>query len=69
MRWMEEKRNLTVSGDRPGNVWDHWYYYTCRRNMDLYRSILRDRLEWDITTLRSEGIPDKVSKRWSVFGD
>ena len=69
MRWMEAKRNLTVSGDRPGNVWDHWYYYTYRSNMDLYRSILRDRPDWDITTLRSERIPDKLSRRWSVFGD
>ena len=58
-----------VSGDRPGNVWDHWNYYTYRKNMDLYRSILRNRPKWDISKLRSDGIPDKVSKRWSVFGD
>ena len=69
MRWMKKERKLTVSGDRPGNVWDHWYYYTYRGNMDLYRGILRDRPNWDITKLRSEGVPDRVSRRWSVFGD
>ena len=69
MRWMAENRGLKVSGDRPGNVWDHWYYYTYRGNMELYRSILRHRTEWDIALLRGEGVPDKVSRRWSAFGD
>ncbi len=68
--WMAAPgRNLDIAGDRPGNVWDHWYYYTYRGNMALYRNILRDRPTWDIAQLRRDGIPDGVSKRWSLFGD
>ncbi len=66
--WMAD-RNFDIAGDRPGNVWDHWYYYTYRGNMKLYRKILRDRSAWDIARLREDGIPDGVSKRWSLFGD
>ena len=66
--WMAE-RNFDIAGDRPGNVWDHWYYYTYRGNMKLYRKILRDRPTWDIARLRDDGIPDGISKRWSLFGD
>lgn len=67
--WMQEKRQLTVTGDNPDSVWDHWYYYTDRQNMELYRSILRHRDDWNIAALRAEGIPDRVSRRRSVFGD
>lgn len=66
--WMEGA-GYQVSGDRPDNVWDHWYYYTFRGNMSLYRDILRAPDDWHIPTLRGAGIPDRVSRRWSIFGD
>ncbi len=66
--WMNG-RGFEVSGDRPGNVWDHWYYYTFRRNMRVYENILRRREDWVIPALRDADIPDGVSKGWSIFGD
>ncbi len=72
-RWMKDKRGLTVTGDNPAAVWDHWYYYTDPGNMALYRAILRDRAQWVIPELRQGGeadrIPDKVARRRSIFGD
>jgi pimeloyl-ACP methyl ester carboxylesterase len=69
--WMQEQRGIQVSGDRPNNIWDHWYYYTFRGNMDLYRGILRDRPLWDILAMRAaeNPIPEGVPKRWYNFGD
>lgn len=67
-KWMEA-RGLRISGDRPGNIWDHWYYYTFRGNMEFYSRLLRDRANWTIAGMRQNGVPDRVSKRWSVFGD
>lgn len=68
--WMSG-RGFEVSGDRPGNVWDHWYYYTHRGNMALYNDIIRQPASWVIAALRAPeiAIPDGVSKRWSFFGD
>ena len=66
--WMAG-RGIEIFGDRPGNVWDHWYYYTFKGNMAVYRGILRDRRDWRIPDLRAANIPDGVSKRWSIFGD
>lgn len=66
--WMQT-RNIDVSGDRPGNVWDHWYYYTYRNNMKLYREILRQPGDWDIAALRALEIPEGVPRRWWNFGD
>lgn len=66
--WMEG-RGLQISGDRPNNVWDHWYYYTHRGNMELYKRILRDRDQWSIETLRNDGVPDGVPLRWWHIGD
>jgi len=66
--WMEE-RGLHISGDRPGNVWDHWYYYTYRGNMEFYGKLLRDRANWTIASMRQNGVPDRVSRRWSIFGN
>lgn len=66
--WMAG-RDIAISGDRPGNVWDRWYYYTHRGNMALYRRILRERPAWAIPALRDGGIPEGVSRRWSLFGD
>ena len=66
--WMAG-RGIQISGDRPGNVSDHWYYYTFKGNMAAYRGILRDRQNWQISDLRAANIPDGVSKRWSIFGD
>ena len=69
--WMLGQRGIEVSGDRPNNIWDHWYYYTFRGNMDLYTGILRDRPLWDISALRGaeNPIPEGVPKRWYNFGD
>lgn len=66
--WMSA-RDHEISGDRPGNVWDHWYYYTYRGNMRLYNDILRNRAAWAIPALRDQDIPEGVSKRWWQFGD
>lgn len=68
-QWMLATHGLKVTGDNPSAVWDHWYYYTDRNNMALYRAILRDRNTWDIPKLRQAGIPDRVSRRRSIFGD
>lgn len=67
--WMHKHHQIDVSGDRPGNVWDHWYYYTYRDNMKLYRKILRERDAMSIEKLRKDGIPEGVSRRWSIFGN
>lgn len=66
--WMAAK-GFTISGDRPDNVWDHWYYYTFRGNMAVYREILRNREAWRLTALRNAQIPEGVSRRWWDFGD
>lgn len=66
--WML-KRGFTITGDNPEAVWDHWYYFTDRENMTLYKAILRDRDDWVIPELRAADIPDRVSRRRSVFGD
>jgi hypothetical protein len=72
-RWLKRNRKIIVCGDNPESIWDHWYYYTHHGNMELYRSILRNRDDWIITNLRKgkKGvrIPDKVSRRRSIFGD
>lgn len=62
-------RGIVISGDRPDNVWDHWYYYTYRGNMELYRRILRETDGWRIADLRRDGIPDGVPRRWWSRGD
>lgn len=67
--WMEDRHEITVSGDRPGTMWDHWYYYTHRGNMALYTNILRQRDEWAIPALRERGVPEGVPKPWWSFGD
>ena len=58
-----------VSGDNPGEIWDHWYYYTHRGNMDFYCRILRDRNEWSIAQLRNQDpkCPEGVARGW--FGN
>lgn len=68
-RWMEDNRGIAVTGDNPNSMWDHWYYFTDRGNMELYRKILRQRADWGITDLRALKIPDKVSRRRSIWGD
>jgi pimeloyl-ACP methyl ester carboxylesterase len=55
--WMDE-RGITISGDREDSVWDHWYYYTFRGNMERYRNILRQRDAWSLERLRDQGIPE-----------
>ncbi len=68
--WMRDPpRNIDISGDNPGNVWDHWYYYTYRGNMELYKNILRERDSWSIVNLRDAGVPDGVPLRWWRLGD
>ncbi len=71
-RWMAKHRDLEISGDQPGSIWDHWYYYTHRGNMALYRGILRDRKSWDFGALRKSSptqkpIPEGVPV--GAFGD
>lgn len=67
--WMNDQRGIQVSGDRPGNMWDHWYYFTFRGNMDLYRGVLRQRDQWILADLREAKVPEGVSTRWIDFGD
>lgn len=56
--WMEafatdgNPMGFMISGDREGNIWDHWYYFTYRNNMAVYRSILRERPSWTFAALR-----------------
>jgi hypothetical protein len=71
-KWMIDSEGLDISGDEPGTVWDHWYYYTHRGNMSLYRGILRDRKRWTIPSLRRKvgtrkPIPEGITRGW--FGD
>lgn len=63
------QHGVNVSGDNPGEIWDHWYYYTHRGNMDFYRRILRDRTQWSIAQLRAHNpaCPEGVARGW--FGD
>ncbi len=70
--WMAKHRDVAISGDDPGSIWDHWYYYTHRGNMALYRNILRDRPSWDFPLLRKatktqKAIPEGVAL--GFFGD
>ncbi len=70
--WMATYRDLQISGDDPESIWDHWYYYTHRGNMALYRNILRDRRNWDFVALRKKAksqvpIPEGVPV--GAFGD
>ena len=65
--WMLDERGFEVSGDRPGNIWDHWYYYTFRGNMALYQDILRNRAAWALADLRTQGIPEGAPR--GRFGD
>ncbi len=72
--WILTNRGHTVTGDNPDSVWDHWYYFTDPDNMAVYRDIIRhdpvqDPLRWDIAALRQAGMPDRVSRRRSVWGD
>ncbi|WP_416898008.1 MAG: hypothetical protein ACMVY4_21610 [Minwuia sp.] len=67
--WMRANRNFKVTGDNPDAVWDHWYYFTDPGNMALYRDIIRNPDGWKIADLRQAGMPDRVSRRRSVFGD
>ena len=59
MQWLS-KSSVSISGDNPGEPWDHWYYYTHRGNMEFYRRILRDRENWSIKTLRSRKCPERL---------
>jgi hypothetical protein len=58
--WFKELDDLDICGDQPWNVWDHWYYFTHRGNMELYRKILRERERYSINSLRAilaDGLP------------
>lgn len=69
--WASKNHGIRVSGDNPGTVWDHWYYYTYRPNLDLYRNILRNRETWSLPNLRNprtgEPIVEGVDRRF--FGN
>ena len=76
--WLRAYRKLDISGDQPGTVWDHWYYYTHRGNMEFYRRILRERDAFAIDTLRrtkvrigsarAVGLPQGIESG-RIFGD
>lgn len=71
MEWME-KRGIRISGDEPGQIWDHWMYYTFKGNVELYRAILRTRKEWSIRDLVAGGeakrMPQDIERQW-LTGD
>ena len=71
MEWARDAHGLTVSGDNPGTVWDHWYYYTYRSNLALYRNILRNRAAWSLRALRDDSAGKAVKEGVHVgfFGD
>lgn len=64
-----------ISGDDPGNVWDHWYYYCHPGNMPFYAALLRERERWQMDFVRvgqpdfpeQKPIPEGVRTGW--FGD
>jgi hypothetical protein len=74
--WLKHYDELDVSGDQPGNVWDHWYYYTHPGNMEFYRRLLRERDDtWTLKTLRAykrgtkkSPIPEGIRGGW-LTGD
>jgi hypothetical protein len=66
-QWARANHGLDISGDEPGNIWDHWYYYTHRGNMALYRNILRQRADWSFDKLRAARVPEGVAI--GAFGD
>jgi pimeloyl-ACP methyl ester carboxylesterase len=70
-RWTKRVHGLDISGDQPGNIWDHWYYYTHRGNMAMYRKILRERAAWSFETLRAKknGGPAPEGVAVGFFGD
>lgn len=68
-QWMLNNKGFHISGDNPDSVWDHWYYYTHRGNMAVYRDILRNPGAWDIEDLRAQRIADGVHKKFLDFGD
>ncbi|MDJ0947641.1 MAG: alpha/beta hydrolase [Alphaproteobacteria bacterium] len=60
--WVRDNFALDISGDQPGFLrsQDHWYYWTHRPNMALYRKILRDRDETSIAAWRGRGVPEHL---------
>ncbi len=66
-KWAKSVHGLKISGDNPESVWDHWYYYTHRGNMEMYRRILRDRKAWSFKNLRAAKVPEGVAT--GFFGD
>ncbi|HEY1187087.1 MAG TPA: hypothetical protein VGE74_05485 [Gemmata sp.] len=60
-RWLKDKRNgMAVAGADRFGVLNHWYYFTDKGNMDVFRAILHDRPTWDVTKLREEQIPERA---------
>ena len=66
---LREQFKVKVSGDNPGEIWDHWYYYTHWGNMELYRRILRELEDRSIPAVREHDpkCPKSISLGW--FGD
>ena len=54
--WFKKHVNsYQVSGDNTSGlltVWDHWIHYTWRENMRVYKDILRDRSNWQVSALK-----------------
>ena len=62
--WFKKhKNNYRVSGDNTSGlltVWDHWIHYTWRENMRVYKDILRDRADWEISALKKKRYRNKL---------
>jgi len=73
--WLKAYDKLDVSGDQPGTIWDHWYYYTYHGNMQWFNRLLRNRTDWTLAALRNHKrgskkspIPEGIEEGW-FFGD
>jgi hypothetical protein len=71
--WFAQRDTLDISGDQPGNIWDHWYYYTHSGNMRFLNQLLRERDRFALPALRNPAqthgpIPEGIAPTgW--FGD
>lgn len=64
IKWVENRFNLTLSGDAPNEWLDHWHFFVHKHNTDFMSLILSGAPETQIQQLRvpasGNGIPDGV---------